>query len=170
MKTAIWAALAIMICTAALCGAEEDDVAMNSAGSLAIIDADPVGNSLNDSQFLKLMDRVWMEYTEDFVYTSGILDRYVHGNITAERAMTATMSIYLLNSKTMSALQGIEPEEKYANYYDITVQTLTTFQDYLWSLGKYYETTDPKYAALSSDSYNLTSSYAQKGLEEAMFV
>ncbi|NYT01366.1 MAG: hypothetical protein GKC10_01200 [Methanosarcinales archaeon] len=116
------------------------------------------------------MDRAWIEYTEDFVYASGILDRYVKGNITAERALTATSSVYLLNSRTLFELQDMEPPEKYANYYDLTLQTLTTFQDYLWSLGKYFETTDTKYAALSSNYYNMTSNLAQRGLEEAMFI
>jgi hypothetical protein len=127
-------------------------------------------STLNETAYINLITNMWLQYSDDFVYASNILDRYVKNNTSNERAMVATASLYILNSRNLKTITSIKPPEKYSNYHNDTMAAFYYFEEYLSNIARYYETGKSNYVTEALQYYNLTTTSRDKALEEALMI
>lgn len=122
---------------------------------------------LNESSYLYLIKFIRSQYREDLDYSSGLLDEYVMGNISAMDAMTTTMTLFVLTSEASDMVNHIIPPKEYSEYQNLTQSALISFKGYLWNMVKFYETNRREYAAQAYDNFNRSISHFQEGAKFA---
>jgi len=126
--------------------------------------------TLNETVYVNLISNMWLQYSDDFVYASNILDRYVKNNTSSEKAMVASLSLYMLSLKDLNTIESIKPPEKYANYHNETREAFYYFEEYLLNIARYYETGKSVYVAEALQYYNLTTASRDKALDESIMI
>ena len=122
----------------------------------------------NESICQELLKTAWIQYREDILYSSSILDEFVEGKITNREAMITTTSIIVLTSRTIEIVNKMNPPAKYVKYHDYTANALEQLEEYLWCMSKFYETGGRNYILDASTSYNNSIYYYEKAIEESM--
>lgn len=126
--------------------------------------------SLSSDVEKQLLLQGWNQYVQDINYSSYILNSYVNNNFTGRQALTLTTSVFILNSKSLSDIERIEPQKEYADFYNYTLNGMKYFNSYLWNLGKYYETTDVAYIIKARSEFNQSQEYYKKARVEVDFI
>jgi hypothetical protein len=139
-------------------GAEETVLKINAAKNTTEV--------LSDSDYRKATDGILIEFNEDLNYSSSVLNSFVKGNISRERALTSTTSVYVMNIHNINTVLRVEPSEKFSKYHNYLTLMLTDFQMYLWNLAKFYETNNGNYALRAREMYNSTTENYDNALQE----
>ncbi len=128
----------------------------------------------NESNYINLTNKMWSLYSEDLLYSSNILNAYTKNNISSREALSATISVFVLNSQTTSAITeaiaGAKPPAKYAKYHNSTVAAISSLQDYLLSLAKFYETGNIEYAVAARNLFNESIEHHDEAIEAAILM
>lgn len=121
--------------------------------------------SIDDDIYLNLIELVRNQYMEDVNYSSYVLDEFVKKKIDAREAMTSTMTLFVLTSKTVDMVDQIKPPSKFATYQNVTQRALINLEGYLWNMVKFYETNKRVYAIQAHDNFNKSMGYYDEGTE-----
>jgi len=125
-------------------------------------------NLTQEASYVQMSNQAWIQYSEDLIASSEILDDFVNKNITRREAMVQTIGVYLLTFQATNNINSMTPPENYADYHNYTVNTLVNLQWYLWNMAKFYETNNSGYAIVARDDFNYTKSWREKAIEEKM--
>lgn len=117
-------------------------------------------SSLNETEYLQLMQLIEVQYNEDLEYSSKILDEFVNKGIISREAMTATMTLFILTRETVDMVDRITPPSLYAEYHRIIQLALVNMEGYLWNMVKYYETNKKEYAMQAQNWFNESIKYS----------
>jgi hypothetical protein len=79
--------------------------------------------------------------------------------------MVASTSLYVLTSHTLNSINQTQPPKKYATYFNFTIRALENLEEYLWNMGKFYETSKTDYAITARMNFNTSMYYYEKGRE-----
>ncbi|MDF0593685.1 hypothetical protein P0O24_08820 [Methanotrichaceae archaeon M04Ac] len=124
----------------------------------------------NGLHYIEEMTDIRVQYNEDLGYSSDILDEFVKKNITNRDAVMVTMAILVLASRTKDAASRIDPPDDYVKYHFYVQRSLDYLEEYLWNMGKFYETGNNAYAILARDAFNLSVYYYERSIEEFALV
>jgi hypothetical protein len=114
---------------------------------------------LNESSYNKVTDQIWKQYNDDFNYSSLILDEYVKKNISPREAFISTISLYVLNGRTLNVFKSINPPEKYSENHNRAISAFINLEDFFWYMAKYYETQEKIYAIQARNKFNESTYY-----------
>lgn len=84
--------------------------------------------------------------------------------------MMATTSILALASRTKDAASRIDPPDDYIKYHFYVQRSLDYLEEYLWNMGKFYETSNNAYAIRAREAFNLSVYYYETSIEEFALV
>jgi len=124
----------------------------------------------NGSHYIEELTDIRVQYNEDLGYSSDILDEFVKKNMTNRDAMMATTSILVLASRTKDAASRIDPPDDYVKYHFYVQRSLDYLEEYLWNMGKFYETGNNAYAIRAREGFNLSIFYYERSIEEFALV
>lgn len=122
----------------------------------------------NESTYKNISIQTWLQYHEDFNYSSTTLNDYVKKNISGKEAMLDSVSLYSLVEQTTVNLNSVEPPQKYKLYHNYTLSTLTDLHSYLFYLAKFYETNNARYAIMARHYFNQTLNDQSLAAEERL--
>jgi hypothetical protein len=123
--------------------------------SMNIPSGEEDGNaSLNETQYLNLMELVGIQFNQDLEYSSKILDNFVNKEIISRDAMTSTMALFILTRESVDMLDRITPPRPYMQYHNVSKLALIKLEGYLWNMVKYYETNEKEYAIQAKSNFN----------------
>jgi hypothetical protein len=114
---------------------------------------------LNESTYNKVMSQIWKQYNDDFNYSSLVLDKYVKENISATEAFTSTISLYVLNERTINTFKLINPPQTYSQNHCLSLSALINLEDFFWYMAKYYQTQEKVYAVYAREKFNESMDY-----------
>jgi hypothetical protein len=80
--------------------------------------------------------------------------------------MAASTSLYLLTSHSLNSFNRTQPPKEYANYSNFAIRALKNLDDYLWNMGKFYETSKIGYAITARMNFNASMYYYEKARKE----
>ena len=109
---------------------------------------------LNESSYNKVMGQVWKQYNDDFNYSSLVLDGFVKKNMSANEAFMSTISLYVLNERTINTFKLITPPQTYSQNHNLSLSALINLEDFFWYMAKYYQTQEKVYAVYARDKFN----------------
>jgi hypothetical protein len=110
--------------------------------------------NLDHSTYMDLMKLIRTQYEEDLDYSSKVLNDFVNKNIDSRGAMTSTMTLFILTSKTVDLLDQISPPSDLIEYQNTTQLALINLEGYLWNMVKFYETSKKEYAIQAHVNFN----------------
>jgi len=119
----------------------------------------------SDTQYLNLTNALWGHYNEDLSYSSNVLNKYVHKNITRQEALEEMTSAIVLNSLTMDTIAELNPPGKYERYNENTINAFEYFKEYLHNLAKFYQTGNSAYAIEAMSLFNKSIEYHDNAIE-----
>jgi len=122
----------------------------------------------NESIYQELSKTVWIQYNEDVLYSSSILDKFMDGELTNREAMVTTASTIVLTSQTIETVNKMNPPAKYVKYHNYTANALEQLEKHLWCMSKFYETGKRNYILEAGTSFNSSIYYYEKAIEESM--
>jgi hypothetical protein len=121
--------------------------------------------NMTDAYYKDLLQQLLGQFNDDLNQSSFILDEYIRKNISRRDAMVASTSLYVLTSHSLDSINQTQPSKKYATYFNFTIQALENLKDYLWNMGKFYETSKTEYAITARINFNDSMYYYEKGRE-----
>jgi hypothetical protein len=129
---------------------------------------EPIGSngSLNESQYLAYSNYALTGLEEDSAFSSAILTKYAEKNITDNEALALTMAVYNVITHAKDMLSSFSPPKKYEEYHKNILSLMTCSQNYLWNMGRFYETHKVDYVRQARNSYNLSIIYHDKIIEQ----
>jgi hypothetical protein len=152
-KSAVFILL-IAFFVACLGGAEEPKKLGKPLSDGGILISQDIAKDHNESNYSELLGRTWSQYNEDLNQSSFILNEFVKKNITNSEAMTATTSLYVLNSFTLEQMNREKPPNRYEINHNSTLRALEALRLYLWNMAKFYETNRISYAIDARENFN----------------
>lgn len=114
--------------------------------------------------------RIWNSFVENLNYSSVVLNQSVHGNLSRRDAMVLMTTLLVLNTQSLSELESIETDEKYADFQNYTIGAMRTFNGYLFNMAKFFESDEVIYVLRAREWFNASQEYYTKGREEAEFI
>jgi flagellar hook-basal body complex protein FliE len=121
--------------------------------------------NMTDASYKDLLQQSLGQFNDDLNQSSFILDEYIRKNISRRDAMVASTSLYVLTSHSLDSINQTQPPKKYATYFNFTIHALENLKDYLWNMGKFYETSKTDYAITARINFNDSMYYYEKGRE-----
>jgi hypothetical protein len=123
--------------------------------------------SLNttDAFYRDLLTQTLSQYNDDLNQSSIILDEFIKKNISNRDAMVASTSLYALSYHSLNSINQTQPPKKYANNFNSTIRAIENLEEYLWNMGKFYETSKTSYAITARLNFNASMHYYEKGRE-----
>jgi hypothetical protein len=117
--------------------------------------------NFNYSAYRDLLGLIRTQYAEDLYYSSVLLNDFIAKDIDAKGAMTSTMTLFILTSKTVDMLDQITPPNELAEYQNTTQLALINLEGYLWNMVKFYETGKKEYANQARINFNESIIYSK---------
>lgn len=127
-------------------------------------------SEVNETLAGQLALKSWNTFVENFDYQGEILNRTVNSNMSYDEAMVSTVAILVLNSQALAEAEKINPGDKYAEFLNYTINSMTYFDIYLYNMAKLFETRDGKYSRIGRDAFNISMDYYTEGKKEAEFI
>jgi hypothetical protein len=121
--------------------------------------------NVTDALYLDLLKLTLSQFNDDLNESSFILDEFIRKNISSKDAMVASTSLYVLTSHSLNSINQTQPPKKYATYFNFTIRALENLEEYLWNMGKFYETSKTGYAITARMNFNTSMYYYEKGRE-----
>lgn len=118
-----------------------------------------------DASYKELLQQTLSQFNDDLNQSSLILDEFIRKNISKRDAMVASASLYVLTSHSLDSINQTQPPKKYTTNFDFTIRALENLKDYLWNMGKFYETSKTDYAINARINFNDSMYYYEKGRE-----
>ena len=118
-----------------------------------------------DAFYKDLLKLTLSQFNDDLNQSSLILDEFIRKNISSRDAMVASTSLYVLTSHSLSSINQTQPPKKYVTYFNFTIRALENLEEYLWNMGKFYETSKTGYAITARMNFNTSMYYYEKGRE-----
>jgi hypothetical protein len=126
-------------------------------------------SGVNNDTERTLLLQGWNQYMENLNYSSDMVDLFMKKNITNEEAMHLDASLMTLNAYTISAYETIQPSDDREKFHGFALEAMNHFQDYLFNMGKFFETNDGTYLLVARDYFNQTQDSYVKGKAESEF-
>ena len=137
----------------------------NSSNELKAEALQKASQNVTDAPYKDLLQQALGQFRDDLNQSSFILDEFIRKNISRRDAMVASTSLYVLTSHSLDSINQTQPPKKYATYFNFTIQALENLRDYLWNMGKFYETSKTDYALDARIKFNDSMYYYEKGRE-----
>ena len=121
--------------------------------------------NVTDAPYIDLLKLTLRQFNDDLNQSSLILDEFIKKNISSRDAMIASTSLYVLTSHSLNSINQTQPPKKYATNFNFTIRALENLEEYLWNMGKFYETGKIGYAITARINFNTSMNYYEKGRE-----
>jgi len=137
----------------------------NSSKETNIKTLQKASKNMTDASFKDILQQTLGQFNDDLNQSSFVLDEFIRKNISRRDAMVSTTSLYVLTSHSLDSINKTQPSKKYATYFNFTIHALENLRDYLWNMGKFYETSKTDYAITARINFNDSMYYYEKGRE-----
>jgi len=105
------------------------------------------------------------QFNDDLNESSFILDEFHKKEYFEQRCNGCKYVIVCTNFPYLEFYQSDTTTKKYATYFNFTIRALENLEEYLWNMGKFYETSKTDYAITARMNFNTSMYYYEKGRE-----
>jgi flagellar hook-basal body complex protein FliE len=160
--------MSLLMFTIAATGLSEDSGAKligTNSKETSVEALQKASQNVTDAPYKDLLQQSLGQFNENLNQSSFILDQFIRKKISRRDAMVASTALYVLNSHSIDSINLTKPTKKYVTYFNFTIHALENLRDYLWNMGKFYETSKTDYAITARINFNDSMYYYEKGRE-----